>query len=457
MFLHSGSRFPRAIVGRALAWWAVLLLLALLPAVVMARVPAASTSFTRDPALLRAKEAQVVEVMRKKAPAAASGFEALFAQDLLTVLGPELRRMGLDDQDMADMTAVYWVKAWEAVNGIYQRQTDPALVRGVRDQIAGVFADNAELVKMIDRDKQDIADTMFLQTVLVEARMDGAARSGADAQRQMGDTIRKEALDLIDVDLRKMQLTAAGFVPAESPVQPKGEAAAPSADAASLAPAAHADNWSRVEGVYFRSYTSFGVGGMITSDYTPVVLFRDGSYYEVEGDALEDMDLAASRRAHPAKWGRWSKSGGGYTFINSGGHATQTTLQGGSFFKAFPAEAAGGKLAARYSRLSGGGNSAMGGGMTIAMQTDLGFTADGRYMQGSSMGAVGSGSGVATSAASHSHTGVGHYRINRHTITFTEPDGHTRRQFFALGSRKTPPQPDASMIFLGDRVFVTER
>lgn len=37
--------------------------------------------------------------------------------------------------------------------------------------------------------------------------------------------------------------------------------------------------------------------------YVPVILFKDGSYYEIDDAALEDVDLAAARAAHPNLWG----------------------------------------------------------------------------------------------------------------------------------------------------------
>jgi hypothetical protein len=425
---------------------------------------ASITRFTRDPALLEAKEAQIVALMRQQSPDAAADVEQLFSQDLLALLAPELQRMGLDDQDMADMTTVYWVAAWEASNGVVGRQTDPALVRGARDQIAGVLGANPATQAMSDREKQDVADTMLLQAILVEARMGAAASAGAAMQTQMSDTIHAEASGMLNTDLRQVTLTAAGFAPtagasagASGPAGSAPQAAAESVTAVDASPAPHPENWAQMEGIYFRSYTTFGVGGMVISDFEPLALFNDGTYYEVEGDALEDIDLAASRRSSPDQWGRWARNGDGFTLTGADGRSSEHTLQGGSFFKAFPAEAGGAQLAGKYSRVSGGGDSALGGEMMIAAQTDLSFTADGDYMRASSAGAIGSGdaTGVATAAYSRQPAGgAGRYRIEQHTITLTEPDGTTRRQFFAFGSRSTPPQPATNMIFLGDRVYV---
>lgn len=418
---------------------------------------ASPTRFVRDPALLKAKAAQVVAALRQQSPAAAAQVETLFSQDLIAMVAPDLRRIGFDHQDMADMTAIYWIGAWEASHGIVGHQTDPAVARSVRDQIARALAGPA--TRMSDRDKQEVADAMFLQAVLAEARMRAAAQAGPAMRKQMSDAIHAEASGLLKTDLRAVTLTAAGFAPASGSAQAVARPAerSPASGASTAGPAPHAGNWARVEGVYFKSYATFGVGGMVISDFEPLVFFRDGTYFEVGDEALEDVDLAARRRDQPTQWGRWTKSADGFALTDHKGRSSQAKLQGGAFFKAFPAEAGGGKLAGKYSRVSGGGNSALGGEMTIAARNDLSFEADGRYMRASSAGAAGSGAmtGVATSTYSRQPaSGVGRYRIERHTITLTEPDGRTRRQFFAFGSKKTPPQLAADMIFIGDRVFV---
>lgn len=425
---------------------------------------ASATRFARDPAAFETKQDQIVAAMRRQSPQAAAEVEALFAQDLLGMIAPEMRRMGLSLGDMADMTAVYWVAAWEASNGIVGQKTDPRLAKGARDQIAGTFTGNAGLAGMSDRDKQDVADVMLLQAILVEARMQ-TAKANPATRKQVSDAVHTEAAQLIKTDLRRVKLTPTGFV--ALPDGGGGSAPSPAAGVAAPAPAPapapagaagrHAANWQKVDGVYFKSFTSFGVGGMMTQDFEPIILFKDGSYYEIEGPALEDVDLEASRRARPIKWGRWSRGGKGFVLTNSKGKANDHALQQGSFFKAFPAEAAGNTLAAKYTRVSGGGNSSLGGEVTIAAQTDLTFSPDGSYGRASGGGAIGSGSqsGVGFGVSSRKPAaGIGRYRIERHTITLVEPNGQTKRQFFAFGSRKTPAQPATSMIFMGDRVYV---
>ncbi|BCM86822.1 hypothetical protein [Methylobacterium indicum] len=114
--------------------------------------------------------------------------------------------------------------------------------------------------------------------------------------------------------------TAAGGALPEAPAEPR-----------------HAANWAEVEGVYFRSTTGVGVGGMVVIEFEPLILFRDGSSYEIDDAALEDVDLAAERAATPRRFGRWTRSGDSYVLTGTGGKPQDYKLQDGSFFKAYPA------------------------------------------------------------------------------------------------------------------------
>ncbi|MBW6526298.1 hypothetical protein KZ813_05550 [Sphingomonas sp. RHCKR7] len=424
------------------------------PPAAIAAASTVATRFARDPARFEDNKRKLIAAYRRRSPALGTALEKAFAQDLLTLLAPEFRRLAIRPDDVADMTAAYWVTAWEAAHDIVGRQTDPALVQGAARQIAGKLGPS--VARLSDAEKQDLADTMLLQTLVVDARMKAVASGGAAARRRMSDAIAAEAAQLLRVDLRQVELGAAGFTP-RAGAAAGGSAAGPDASVASApaapeTPGAHAANWAQVEGVYFRSYTSFGVGGMVIQDFEPIVLFRDGRYYAIEGPALEDVDLAASRARAPRAWGQWKREAHTFLLTDERGRTSDHRLQQGSFFKAFPAEAAGGALERPYKRVSGGGDSALGGTMAIAAQTNIAFTRDGRFSDSSSAGA----SGANVAAYSRRPVAGGRYRVARHTISFTDAAGRTRRAFFALGSQAAPARLDTDMIFIGDRVFVKD-
>lgn len=221
------------------------------------------------------------------------------------------------------------------------------------------------------------------------------------------------------------------------------------------APGAHQANWRQVEGVYFKSATGFGVGGAVSVNFEPIVLFKDGSYYEVEGPALEDVDLARARARDPRNWGRWRRQGASFILTDNRGRSNDHRLQQGSFFKAFPASAA--PLRGTFESIGGGGNSAMGGELTIASMDTLAFLPGGRFATRRSTGAVSSGamSGVGSSASAR-RGGGGSFAVRDHTLTLTHADGRTERRFFAFGSRRTPAQVAPNMIFVGDSVYTLD-
>jgi hypothetical protein len=226
----------------------------------------------------------------------------------------------------------------------------------------------------------------------------------------------------------------------------------------SSAQPSHPGNWQNVDDVYFRSSYSGGVGGMVVITFEPIVLFKDGTYFEIDDAALEDVDLVEERKAHPKHFGRWSKNANSYTLTGSGGKPASYELQQGSFFKAFPSEA-GGMLQGEYKRVSGGGNSAMGGEVSIMTSTNLTFTAAGQFMRDSSMGALNSGamSGTGVSAGSKKKMAApGSYSLNRYTMLFRYPDGHSERRFFAYASKHSPARVDRDMIFIGSDPYTTE-
>lgn len=272
----------------------------------------------------------------------------------------------------------------------------------------------------------------------------------------------KQSQDALPGALRRCagELAATGSTrPPGAGPQPGGQAAAPRPAPApgGTAPGAPSRNWAAVEGVYFRSASSFGVGGMAIIEFRPLVLFRDGTYYEIDGRPLEDVDLAAERQAHPRRFGRWTRSGERFVLTGSNGKPNDYALQGGAFFKAFAAEP-GTMLDRGYKRVSGGGNTAMGGEMMIAVSGKYAFTADGRFQQGTSVGAFNSGAstGVASTVGSRRSAAPGSYTLDRHTLTLRRPGGSTKRVFFAFASRKNPPQLSRDMIFIGDDGYTSD-
>ncbi|KQQ14822.1 hypothetical protein ASF53_08235 [Methylobacterium sp. Leaf123] len=401
--------------------------------------------------------------------AAAEAGRELAKHDYNGIFRGFLDGTGLDPADAGDVLTAFIVLQWMVANDA-TAEPSPAALQAIRRRFVMPMAAKPPLSQPASR--AAFAEQVKLRAVLHHA--------GWKAARQLG-VLPRFLATLPDAfipatKLQALALTEAGLVAKgqaqgravarPSPPMASTDAAPPAADPRPAQPPApgaapdasgpprHAANWDAVEGVYFRSTTGFGVGGMMTIDFEPLIFLRDGTYYEIGDTALEDVDLAAERTARPRSFGHWKRAGGSFVLTDSRGASNDYKLGDGSFFRAFPA-AAGESVARSYRRLSGGGNSAMGGDVTIAVESRYDFKADGRYGRGGSVGAVNSGAsiGVGTSLGRRRAPEGGQYRLDHHTLTLTGADGRSRRLFFAYSSQKEPPEADRDMIFVGDSVF----
>lgn len=376
----------------------------------------------------------------------------------------------LRPDDAGDVLTAFVVLRWMVANDT-KAEPSPAALRAVRRQMVAPMADKPPLSPAATR--AAFAEQVKLRTVLHHAGWQAAQRLG-----MVPSFLATLSGDFIPpAKLRAVALTGDGLVGKGGRKVPAARTAAgsavPEAPAAAVAPTApgnappvvvvgeppaeprHAANWAGVEGVYFRATTGVGVGGMVVIEFEPLILFRDGSSYEIDDVALEDVDLAAERAAKPRRFGRWTRSGGSYVLIGTGGKPQDYKLQDGSFFKAYPAEAGERTIARSYRRMSGGGNTAMGGDVMVAVSSRYDFRSDGTYGRGGATGATNSGAttGVGSAIGRRRAPDGGRYALDRHTLTLTGPDGRSRRLFFAYGSQKDPPQPDREMAFIGGSVF----
>lgn len=419
-------------------------------------LPFASTSALRARAVaqrvqrLRATDPLGAEVTAREL--ARHDYDAIFRGFLD---GTELRPDDAGDV-LAAFVALQWMVANDAV-----ADPSPAALRAIRRQFAAPLASRPPLSDPAAR--AAFAEEVKLRAVLHHAGWQAARRSGTQAR-----FLATLPADLLaPATLRTLVATDEGLVPRGRRVRPPVAAAPPATplatppgDATAETPVAprHVANWDGVEGVYFRATYGVGVGGLMIMDFEPLILFQDGVTYEIGKAALEDVDLAAERAAQPRRFGRWTRRAARFVLTDERGRSEEYGLQDGRFFRAFPADP-GERVARGYRRLSGGGNTAMGGDVMVAVSSQYDFRADGTYGRGGSVGATNSGamSGVGSVVAGRRPPEGGRYALDRHTLTLTGPDGRPRRLFFAYGSAKDPPQLDRDMIFVGDDVFTPVR
>ena len=421
-------------------------------------LPFVSTRALRD-----ATVAREVRTLRATNPiGAAETAREMARHDYDTIFRGFLDGTPLRAEDAGHVLTAFIVLQWMVANDA-TAEPSPAALRAIRRQFVEPMAVRPPLSEPGSR--AAFAEQVKLRTVLHHA--------GWKAAKQLGvlprflATLSNEFIPA--AKLQALALTDEGLVakgrPGGRPASPPRDPAPAIADARpapgpapaqpdAAEPQRHAANWDAVEGVYFRSTPSFGVGGLMIMDFEPLIFLRDGTVYEIADTALEDVDLAAERIAKPRRFGRWTRVGEGFVLTGPEGRSNDYKLGDGSFFRAFPA-GAGETVSRSYRRLSGGGNSAMGGDVAIAIESRYDFRADGSYGRGGSVGAINSGAstGVGTAIGRRRAPEGGRYSLDRHTLTLTGADGRSRRVFFAFSSQKTPPEVDRDMIFVGDDVF----
>lgn len=447
-----------------------------LPDVRARPVEARDDRSTETPALPFATSAEVraatiarhVRELRAINPVAAAEVAREMARhDYDAIFQSLLAGTGLRADDAGDVLAAFIVLQWMVANDT-QAEPGAAAFRAVRRRMVAPLAVRPPLSQPSTR--AAFAEQVKLRTVLHHAGWQAAKRLGTLPAFLAG--LPKDFIP--PQTLRAVALTDDGLVAREQgkgqpgrdrgvPEAREAPPAAASPGPGAVAPVAaepvsaprHTANWDGVEGVYFRSATGFGVGGLVVIEYEPLILLRDGTSYEIGDTALEDVDLVAERTAHPRRFGRWTRAGDAYRLTGPDGKPQDHTLQDGAFFRAFPAEPGERTIARTYRRLSGGGTSAMGGDVTVAVSNRYDFRQDGSYGRGGSVGATNSGAstGVGSAFGRQRPPEGGRYGLDRHTLTLTGADGRSRRLFFAYGSRKDPPQVDRAMAFIGGSVF----
>lgn len=183
---------------------------------------ATSQTWTFAPAAARTKAnlARFVDKSREQSPAAAADLARTFASmDIIGEAGTAMRSVGLDPHNVADAYALWWVQAWANAKMI-ESPSDQETFGAVAQQASAAFADTAGLTKQSDAEKQQFAEAMIVQAVLMASAFDASSGNPA-LRKQLAAQARKSAKEM-GLDLDTMVLTKDGFGPS------KGAALAPS-------------------------------------------------------------------------------------------------------------------------------------------------------------------------------------------------------------------------------------
>lgn len=171
-----------------------------------------SLRYTPSKARRTANLARFVEATRRTDPATAATMQKQFASgDFIEKIGEALARHGMRVDDLSDAYTVWWITAWQATKGS-SAETSQATNQAVRRQAAAALGEIGAVARASDAAKQELAESLFIQTVLIEAMV----------EQSKGDPARLDALAAavnqgargMGIDLSTMELTERGFVTA---------------------------------------------------------------------------------------------------------------------------------------------------------------------------------------------------------------------------------------------------
>jgi hypothetical protein len=195
-----------------------------------------------------------------------------------------------------------------------------------------------------------------------------------------------------------------------------------------------------VEGWYFRAIS--GYPAAIT--FEPVVLFKNGDYWEAGAETVESLNIANDKRKHSQAWGTWKRKGSTFLLTNSKGETNDYKLGEGNWFPAYAYTGAV-KLKPAYEKVSGGD---YGNGLNALSIKKITFLDATHFNEG-----LNAGMSTGNAAAWKKSSTGGTYRISGHTIEFTYNNGTVVKTSFALGAKGSPAKPDNALIFIGGYAY----
>jgi hypothetical protein len=170
----------------------------------------AALRYTPSKARRTANLAKFVEKTRKVDAAHARDLQNLFAQgDFIEKIGGVLAPHRLRVDNVADAYAVWWIAAWQATRGTNDTAPD-SVMAAVRAQSARALGSTPELVNASDADKQEMAESLLVQSALIDRAVD-QSKGNASRLRDLGIAVNKGAQGM-GLDLTTMELTENGFV-----------------------------------------------------------------------------------------------------------------------------------------------------------------------------------------------------------------------------------------------------
>jgi hypothetical protein len=155
-----------------------------------------------------------VEKTRANNPQGAAQMAKLFAStDVIEKLGKAMAPYGLRTNNVADVYAVYWTSAWLGSCGRNDNLPKNQII-AIKNQAAQALSATAQFTSATDAQKQELAEAMLIQAVLIDASID-YAKSDPALLNKVKAAVSQGAKGM-GLDLDRMTLTPQGFRPANN-------------------------------------------------------------------------------------------------------------------------------------------------------------------------------------------------------------------------------------------------
>jgi hypothetical protein len=169
-------------------------------------------TYVPSPARRRANLARFVEKIRPADPIVAARMTDYFAStDVIEVIGRQMQQSyGMRPDNLADAFAVWWTSAWMGSQG---RTDDPTRdqMQKVQRQAFVALASTPEFAAASDSVTQELAESLLVQAALIGDTIKEYQSDPVMLERSRQSVI--QGAQTMGLDLRKMTLTDAGFVP----------------------------------------------------------------------------------------------------------------------------------------------------------------------------------------------------------------------------------------------------
>lgn len=187
--------------------------------------------------------------------------------------------------------------------------------------------------------------------------------------------------------------------------------------AAAPPPTPRAPLLEQVDSFGFDTRAKMGVGGFMTLDIYPIVLFATGeALIDVTGLSFP-AGLEAHRRANPDDWTRWRRAGGSLQLAKERGWEKP------AFQATYPRLPDGFRLDGFFRALSGAGTLAVGGTQEVVAWREYRFWSDGRVVRGGGAGGRAEAGNAAVATSSVAPDRRGRYRIEGLMLQISYDDG----------------------------------